>query len=67
MVTCLTRTTIDQSLCRVQYFLDASKAFDKSKCLVLFKKFINSIVSLSSSGLQHLLNISSDYCERHDL
>ena len=25
------------------------------------------IVSLSSSGLQHLLNICSDYCERHDL
>ena len=25
------------------------------------------IVSLSSSGLEHLLNISSDYCERHDL
>ena len=26
-----------------------------------------SIVSLSSSGLQNLLNICSDYCERHDL
>ena len=25
------------------------------------------IVSLSSSGLQHLLNICSDYCEQHDL
>ena len=25
------------------------------------------IVSLSSPGLQHLLNICSDYCERHDL
>ena len=25
------------------------------------------IVSLSSSGLQHLLNICSDYCERHNL
>ena len=25
------------------------------------------IVSLSSSGLQHLLNICSDYCVRHDL
>ena len=25
------------------------------------------IVSLSSSGLEHLLNICSDYCERHDL
>ena len=25
------------------------------------------IVSLSSSGLQHLLNICSNYCERHDL
>ena len=25
------------------------------------------IVSLSSSGLQHLLNICSDYCERQDL
>ena len=24
-------------------------------------------MSLSSSGLQHLLNICSDYCERHDL
>ena len=25
------------------------------------------IVSLSSSGFQHLLNICNDYCERHDL
>ena len=25
------------------------------------------IVSLSSSGLQHLLNICNDYCERHGL
>ena len=25
------------------------------------------IVSLTSSGLQHLLNICRDYCERHDL
>ena len=25
------------------------------------------IVSLSSSGLQHLLNICSNYCERHAL
>ena len=30
-------------------------------------RMILCIVSLSSSGLQHLLNICSDYCERHDL